>query len=76
MRMNLRSVPAYTMRPKTNQFNKQLETPGVGTYQMDHKDVLDVKNPQHSFPKSTKLDLKEITPNVVGPGKYETNNTT
>lgn len=74
--MNLRSVPAYSMGTKSNQFNKWIQTPGVGNYNMDHKNVTDVKNPNFSFGRNDKLKQKDITPKLVGPGKYETNTST
>lgn len=73
MRMNLRSVPAYSFGSKTNTQNTWIQPPGVGNYEMDHKNVLDTKSPKFSFGRGDKLKEKDITPRLVGPGTYNTN---
>ena len=74
--MQFRSSPVYTMRAKTQQFNKLVQPPGVGAYNMDHKAIIDPLIAKYSFGNASKLKLLGRTPNIVGPGKYDTNRTT
>jgi hypothetical protein len=74
--MKFVSSPAYTMGPKTGNINGDSMQPGVGSYEMDHRDIIDPQRPKWSFAHGEKLKLVGVTPDKLGPGSYETNNTT
>jgi hypothetical protein len=74
--MKFTSSPAYTMRPKTSNDDRYRGQPGVGSYNMDHHDIISEKKPKYSFGHAEKMKLREVTPQKLAPGCYETNNST
>jgi hypothetical protein len=62
----------FTMRPKTNIKNKQIPTPGPGSYGVGIDQLLGTKNTVHSSPSKTisqrTMTLNKSTSLLINPG--------
>ena len=76
MKMNFRSPPVYSMSSRYKSAQKKNPTPGVGTYDMDHKNLIHDRNPNYSIGKEQRMKLQSNLPDSVGPSTYPYANST
>lgn len=70
------STPVWTMAPRRNMLKPSTTVPGPGKYEKLGQGVIDRANADFSFGRDARSKDKQKNAEVVGPGHYETNNTT